>query len=211
MKKCVIIILLVSVVSAGFAGDKLRTKRDFLRKIKEQEQTIAELENQVSKLKSQIESWRASYINLQIFCSENSLTVPTELKLKVDGKDNRYFKKNCEINSIGYIKSARIIDVANENEALIEIGNWTPSTETGGRKVGSAVTWTKGDRPSPPPSNPRTPKFPKHKLWLTGISTRNFASDESVKLNQNFIITGKHTYKTANGGQNTVFKIKPIN
>jgi hypothetical protein len=183
MKKRVIIILLVSMVSIVFAGDKLRTKRDFLMKIKEQKETIAELENRVSKLKSQIESWRTSYIKLQLFCSENNLEVPSELKVKIDGKDNLEFRNEFELYSIGYVPNIRIDRIINENSAICHVSYFH------GNNTDSLV---------------------KKYMLIKGVDTTNWITDKNYTIKQDFIITGTYEVKKNNGNMDTLFVIEPI-
>jgi hypothetical protein len=186
------------------ASNPLRSKADFLRKIKELEDMIGGKDEMIKKLQlelkskdSAIEELTDENKQLRDICIKANIKLPEKTGVAAGNSEiATAFKKPLTVGQVSYLENDKykqvleVIQVIDERNVLVKFMFGYHIAQTRTRSYAS----THG----------------VETVWLKGLSTEGLVDGSPIKTNKAFKITGTKTYTTADRGAATVFMLEPV-
>jgi hypothetical protein len=172
------------------------------KQIEEQEKKIKRLREELQTEKEELQAEQKENKRLTKICREAGInvektesptqadyevcTTPIEPNVLSDSMKTLGFT-DLKVGELGWIDRLIIQQIIDANNAIVR------------------VMLERGE-----PITPNQIDFLYKTVWLKGVQTNRFADDTSQVINHYFVITGTKTYRTAMGGQKTIYVIEPV-
>jgi hypothetical protein len=195
MKKSIIIICVLSIVTLVFAQYPRLPNYPSSQRNKPLDQRLTALEQKVEELTNRIKT------------IEEKLNPTPELKKQGKAK---LIKLPFEIGQIVYFKDddkIEVIQITDRLNTIVEVQRYVEHWESSVRSGQEAGGLT---------------RYPGHmvydlkvmsNIWIRGLNTSNWADESVIKFNPNqlFKVTGTQSYKDVSGNRATLFVLEPYN